>query len=128
MNQNDFNNNQPFNSTDPSGYSAYNTPYQQTPARNPQIDSYVDSAFSKGLAATIMAWFPITSIIAIIMGGKALTAEQTAQTLAASSGTSAGGKCVAAKILGKIGKIGGIAMTVFWAVYILLIIGIMGAM
>ena len=125
MNQNDFNTPETIVSTD---YTVKNDAPNSTPVRDPRIDSYADSAFGKGLGATIMAWFPVASIIAIITGSKALSAVEAAQTLAASCGTSAGGKCVAAKILGKIGKIGGIVMTAFWGFYILLIAAIIGSM
>ena len=125
MNQNDFNTPETIVSTD---YTVKNDAPIYAPVRDPRIDTYADSAFSKGLAATIMAWFPVTSIIAIIMGSQSLSAVGIAQSLAASCGTSAGGKCVAGKILGKIGKIGGIVMTAFWGFYILLIAAIIGSM
>ena len=108
--------------------------YQQPVYQQPPQDMYTreigecaDSAFGKGLAATIMAWFPVTSIIAIILGSGSVNLVEKAQELAARCGISAGGKCVAAKILGKIGKIGGIVMTIFWGVYIFLLVSIFSA-
>ncbi len=125
MNQNDFNTPETIVSTD---YTIKNDAPDSTPVRDPRIDEYAGTAFGKGLAATIMAWFPVASIIAIITGSKALSAAKAAKELAENCGTSAGGKCVAAKILGKIGKIGGIVMTAFWGFYILLIAAIIGGM
>ncbi len=89
---------------------------------NPQVQSLVNSAFGKALASVIMAEIPIASIIAIIMGSKALKLVDSANALAAQYGISAGGKCVAARILGKIGKIVGIVMTAFWPFYIIFMI------
>ncbi len=87
-----------------------------------QIQSIANSAFGKALAAAIIAEMPIGSIIAIIMGSKALRQVEGAYALGAQYGVCVGGKCIAAKVLGKVGKIAGIAMTAFWAVYFLWII------
>lgn len=92
--------------------------YQPVPAEDPTVNAYVDSAFSKALAATIMAEFPIASIIAISFGSTALDIADRAKMLAQQRGVKPSGKVVAATILGKIGKIVGIVMTVFWAVYL----------
>ena len=100
----------------------YQQPVAPAPTSAPAAQAYADEAFGKGLAATIMAWFPITSIIAIAMGGKGLGLLEQAEAIAAQYGVSAGGKAIAAKILSKIGKIGGIAMTIFWGFYIFIII------
>ena len=81
-----------------------------------------DSAFGKTLASVIMAWWPVTSVIAIILGAIGLKNVNKAEEIAANYGVSAGGKKVAAKIMGKIGLIGGIVMTAFWFVYILAIV------
>lgn len=82
-----------------------------------QLEKMVGDAFGKCLAACIMAWFPIASIIAIVMGSQGLNLVKDANTLAAGLGISAGGKAVGAKITGMIGKIGGIVMTVFYGLY-----------
>ena len=100
----------------------YQQPVAPAPTSVPAAAACADEAFGKGLAATIMAWFPITSIIAIAMGGKGLGLLEQAEAIAAQYGVSAGGKAIAAKILSKIGKIGGIAMTIFWGVYFFIII------
>ena len=84
-----------------------------------QVEGLVKSAFSKGLASVIMAEMPVASIIAIFMGNKALKLADSANALAAQYGISAGGKCVAAKVLGEIGKIVGIVMTILWPFYII---------
>lgn len=99
---------------------AYTPTYTDTrPKSNPQVEACVDSAFSKSLAATIMAWFPFCSIVGIILGCVGSTLVKKANDLAAIYGISAGGKNVAAKVLAMVGKIAGIAMTAFWAFYLL---------
>ena len=60
-------------------------------------------------------------IIAIIFGCKALSMMETAKAVAASMGIKPSGKLIAVNILGKIGKIAGIALTAFWAFYFTLI-------
>ena len=98
------------------------SPYYQPVVTDPQVESLIDSAFGKSLAATIMCGFPIASIIAIILGSAGLNLVDEAKRLAAQRGAKPGGKNVAATVLGKIGKIVGIVMTVWWAFYILFII------
>ena len=111
-------------------YPAAAPVYQQAPnqqvnsALNAQLQAYGDAAFGKCLAAAIMAWFPVTSIIAIVMGSTGLGIVEQAYQLAIRNGISAGGKNIASKILGKVGKIGGIAMTAFWGFYFFLIFAI----
>lgn len=101
---------------------AYQQPVAPAPTSCPAAEACASDAFGKGLAATIMAWFPVASIIAIAMGGKGLGLLEQAEAIAAQYGVSVGGKAIAAKILSKIGKIGGIAMTIFWGFYIFIII------
>lgn len=96
--------------------------YYAAPASDPAVDALVDSAFGKGLAATIMCGFPIASIIAIVMGSMGLGLVEQAKTLAAQRGVKPGGKNVAANVLGKIGKIAGIVMTCWWAFYFIFIV------
>ena len=85
-----------------------------------EVKSLANSAFGKCLAAVILAWWPIGSVIAIILGAIGLKAAKKATALAEANNVSAGGKNIAAKITGKIGLIGGIVMTVFWFFYILI--------
>ena len=80
-----------------------------------------DSAFGKTLASVIMAWWAVTSIIAIIFGAIGIKNVNKAEELETNYGVSAGGKKVAAKIMGKIGLIGGIVMTAFWSIYFLIL-------
>ena len=87
-----------------------------------EVRSCVDSAFSKTLASTILAWFPICSIIAIIMGSKGLFLARRADDLAAHYCIIAGGRNIAAKIMGKIGKIAGIVMTCIYSLYFFIIV------
>ena len=96
-----------------------------------KVQELVDGAFGKGLASTIMAWFPITSIIAIFLAAASKKASKEALRLATALGIEAGGKNIAAKILNTVGLISGIVMTCFWGLYILIfaiaMIGIMFA-
>lgn len=92
----------------------YNVQSTGTPA---QVEEMANSAFGKCLAACIMAWFPVASIIAIIMGSQGLKLVAGANAMAERLGISAGGKAIGAKITGMIGKIGGIVMTAFYGLY-----------
>lgn len=91
-----------------------------------RLSSLTDSAFGKGLAATIMAEIPIASIISIFMGNASLKLAKQATEYAAEHGTTTGGKNTAAKILGNIGKWLGLASTIayglFFVIYALYII------
>ncbi len=100
-------------------YTNINT---NSPGVMSQIQSLANSAFGKGLASVIMAEFPILCFIAIFLGGSAASRAKSASALALQNGVSAGGKCVAAKILGTIGMILGIIMSLFWVLYIIIII------
>lgn len=125
MDQNNFNNqNETVVVTD---YTVKTESAQ--PVRDPMIDSYAETAFNKGLAAAIMSEFPVASIIAIFMGAKGEAAAKDAEELAKSCGVSAGGKCIAGKVLSKVGKIVGIVMTAFWGAYfsIFFIVGLIAA-
>ena len=93
----------------------------QTPVV-PELKSCVESAFSKALASVIMAGFPIASILSIIFGSLALKNVKKAEDIANYYRVSSGGKKIAAKIMGKIGKITGIVMTCFYSLYILFFI------
>lgn len=94
--------------------------YAPVPTTDPTVESYVNAAFTKSLASVIMCEFPVASIIAIVMGSKGLEFVEAAKTLAAQRGVKPSGKNIAANILGKIGKIAGIVMTIFWGVYFLI--------
>ena len=84
---------------------------------DPEIEELTGKAFGKGLAAAIMAWFPVASIIAIFFGSKAVRLVAETREKAAWRGRHAPGKLIPAKTLGMVGKIGGIVMTALWAVY-----------
>ena len=92
-----------------------------------EIDSLSGPAFGQALASVIMSWYPVTSIIALILSISALKKVKKANALAERCGISAGGKIIAAKIMGTIGKISGIVMTIFWSLYILLLIAVIGS-
>ena len=110
----------PQYSYDYSQQAAYGQ-YPDNAASDAQIAELAGSAFGKGLAAVIIGELPIGSIISIALGSKAVKLSQKANELAASCGKRAGGKNIAAKILGNIGKYVGIAMTIFWGIYFLII-------
>lgn len=96
---------------------------------DPEVEARIDAAFGKSLAATIMAGFPVASIIAIFFGNTGLNMVDEAKRLAAQRGAKPGGKNIAATVLGKIGKIAGIVMTAFWGFYFfILMMIILGAM
>lgn len=102
--------------------------YLSVPADNHQnlaaAENYamVNSAFSKGLAAAIIASLPIGSIIAIFLGNSSLKLVANLRNHAAYNGIKPSGKNIAAKILGMVGKITGIVMTAVWAYYFIFII------
>lgn len=81
----------------------------------PQLKELTENAFSNGLAAVIMAEFPVASIFAIFKGHKAQKLAREAENMAAGYGLSAGGKNVAAKVMGIVGKISGIVNTALYA-------------
>ncbi len=135
-NQNMAYNNQVNNPYAPAQQNGYQqNPYQQNTyqqnayQQNQQIDgssipaiaTLVDGAFARNLAATIMGWFPIASIIAIVLSFKGLNMVKEANALAANYGVEAGGKNVAAKVLGIIGKIVGIVYTCIWGIYFIIL-------
>ncbi len=81
-----------------------------------QLKSLVDKAFSKALASTIMAEFPVASIISIFMGRQASKLVAQIDEFANQTGKNPGGKRIAAKILSKVGFIAGIVNTIAWAI------------
>lgn len=88
--------------------------YQTT---HPVVEECVGSAFGKALASVIICSLPIGSLIGIFLGNSGLNYAERANVLAAQYGCRAGGKNIAAKILGKIGKITSVVMTIFWGIY-----------
>ena len=114
----------------PKAEPVYTAPVYEAPKAAPsynpnpvaEVENMVGEAFSSGLAATICAWFPVASIIAIGKGSKALKKREEAQKMAEAYGVTLPGKNIAARILGMVGKIGGIVMTVFWPLYIIILI------
>lgn len=103
-------------------YAPVNTQTPVVPSVDQMVAEMSNSAFNKALASAIMSNFPITSIIAIVMGSQALGQVKRIKELAEPYGIFAGGKYIAARVLALIGKFSGIFMTVFWALYFFLII------
>ncbi len=99
--------------------------YPPVTVTDPAVEACVDSAFGKSLASAIMCGFPVASIIAIFFGSAGLNLVEQAKMLAAQRGVRPSGKCVAATVLGKIGKIAGIVMTAFWGFYFFMILMIL---
>lgn len=91
--------------------------YQDEKKSDPVVEECANGAFTKALASVIMANFPITSIVSIIMGVLALKGVKKTDELAATYGVEAGGKRTAAKIMGLIGTIYSSVMTAFYALY-----------
>lgn len=79
--------------------------------------SMVNSAFVKGLVAAILSSLPIGSIVAIFLGSASTKLVAKLRDHAAANGIKPSGKNIAAKILGLVGKIEGIVMTVYWAIF-----------
>ncbi|MBQ3064626.1 MAG: DUF4190 domain-containing protein [Clostridia bacterium] len=104
----------------PNGY--YPPVYQQQPRTNPHVEESAGSAFGKSLAGLIMSEFPICSIIAIILSSMGLRLAKQTDEMAAYYRVEAGGKNVAAKVLGTIGLILSIIMTVFYCFFFIAII------
>ena len=90
--------------------------------RHPEVDEKVDSAFFKALASTILAFFPITSVVAIFLGLSVSKKLKEANELAENYGVGLGGKAKAAKILSIIGSIAGGVFTVYYAFYAFIIL------
>jgi len=98
------------------------------PAEHPEkaeADAKIEATFGKALAATICAAFPIASIVAIVLGKQALDAWVEASDAAKRGGFRLTGKSVAVRVLGLVGKIGGIVMTAFWAIYFIVLIAVL---
>lgn len=118
----------PLPTYDFANVPAFTQPVDNKPARYPDLEVCVDSAFGKGLAATILASFPFTSLISIFLGAAGQSRVNRAKKLAAQYGVSAGGKNTAANVLSKIGLIYGIVMTAFWLFYIFYVVFLVGLM
>ena len=98
------------------------------------VNAEVDKNFGKALAATIMAEFPITSIIAIFMGHKAWKNAWSIDESAKARGARVPGKNIASKVLSAYGKGAGILctvlysfLTVIYGFYFLMLIALMFA-
>lgn len=96
---------------------------QNTEAEN-TIRELADSAFAKGLAATIISPLPIASLIAVILSAIGLKAVSRARELAAAHNLSAGGKSVAGKVLSIVGLVTGLVFTAIWGFYFLAIVAL----
>ena len=91
-------------------------PVHTEPKRSDAIKSMVF-----GILGTYFAWFPILSILGIIFGSVAKK-KGTAIIEASPMSSATRNFAKAGRITGKVGLIGGIIMTAFYAFYILIII------
>lgn len=90
------------------------------PAVVNEVADLASSSFGKGLAATIMANFPITCYIAIFLGLAGLKKSKRAGALASEHGIRVGGKGKAGKILSIVGIAYGGYMSLTWTLVILI--------
>lgn len=88
------------------------------PAVVNEVTELAGSSFGKGLAATIMANFPITCYIAIFLGLAGLKKSKRASALASEHGIRIGGKGKAGKILSIVGIAYGGYMSLTWTILI----------
>ena len=113
-----------------NGYYDQQGYYAQQPVQNEDpraaaanyVEQMAGSVFGKALASMILSQFPITSVIAIILGASANSALNEIKKVAEGYGIKGGGKYMASRVLSKIGLFSGIAMTVFWTIYILYLV------
>lgn len=100
--------------------TVYGQPIQ--PGVTPESEALSKGILGFGIAAIICAWFPIGSILGIIFGA---IAKGRAKTFDA-NGYPSNGRRVTGKVLGIIGMVGGIVMTVYYT-YIFFIAVALGA-
>ena len=109
-----------------SDYTQQPVPEQNVrkePSRGEAIKSMVF-----GIIAAYFAWFPFTSVLGIIFGSIAKK-NGTAIIFASPASTATRNFAKAGRITGKVGLIGGIIVTDFWALYffLLILIAILGS-
>ena len=93
-------------------FTATEEPQKKT--TNLEVQECAESAFGKGIAAIILAWFPVASIFAIFFGISGQKKAKQAVKLAAQYDVSPGGKVKGAKILSLLGLAFGIITTMEW--------------
>lgn len=97
----------------------YGQPVQQ--AATPESQSLAKGILGFGIAAIVCAWIPIASILGIIFGA---IAKGRAKTYDAMNYPSNGMR-VTGKVLGLIGFIAGIIMTVYYSIYFIAILAVL---
>ena len=90
------------------------------PAVVNEVADLANGSFGNGLAATIMANFPITCYIAIFLGIAGLKKSKRAGALASEHGIRVGGKGKVGKILSIVGIAYGGYMSLAWTMVILI--------
>ncbi len=104
---------------EPAVQTAYEPAVDMDPIKD-EIAGLAGSAFGKGLAATIMANFPITCYISIFMGLAGLGKAKKAAALAEENGLRAGGKNTAGKVLSIVGLAYGAYMSLtYTAIFVI---------
>lgn len=89
---------------------------------DPEIEDKVNYNFKKALASVILAEFPIMSIVAFFLSHSAWKCAWELTGLAKERGVRLPGKNIAVKILSGIGRGISIFGTIFWTIYLLLIV------
>ena len=84
------------------------------------VAAIAERAFAEGLASSIMAGFPVASIIAIFKGIKGLKLANKARDLANEHGIFAGGKNIAARVLAISGIASGAYATLVYLFFALM--------
>ncbi len=83
------------------------------PARD-ELEKKATSCMILGIIACVLAWYPVTSIAAIVLGAISTSTYKKVMELLPQYGMTRSGKLVAGRICGLIGLIGGIVMTVVY--------------
>lgn len=99
-------------------------PDPEKEALQKKTNADVENEFGRALAATICSAFPVASIVAIVLGVRALEAWKKATAAAAEHGFKLTGKNIAVRVLALVGKIAGIVMTAFWGIYFLILLAV----
>ncbi len=106
------------------GFTAQTVPVQ-TPAApiNLETESMRKKATTSmvlGIIACVVAWYPITSIVSIVLGAIAISMAKKVAVYFATIALPTPGMATAGKVTGIIGLIFGILMTLFYLVVIVL--------
>ena len=82
------------------------------------LEKKATSCMILGIIACVLAWYPVTSIAAIVLGAISMSTYKKVMELLPQYGMTRSGKLLAGRICGLIGLIGGIVMTVIYFLYL----------